>query len=203
MSIAVLETRVSPLLTDSEHSTTPEELLDMSDGVCFELVDGQLVERNMGMESSWVGGKLFRILGDFVEHKQLGWVFPADAGYKCFPEHPKKVRRPDVSFVSRDRFPNGLIPGGFTELAPDLAVEVVSPNDLYEKVLAKVAEYLGAGVKLIWVIDPKQWAAQVYRLDGTTTFVRSGGELSGEDVVPEFRCPLLQLVPPGNTVNTP
>ncbi len=196
MSIAVLEPPVPPLPFDPDPTPTPEELLEMSDGVGFELVDGQLVERNLSMESSWVGGELFRLLGNHCREKQLGFVFPADAGYECFPDSPKKIRRPDVSFVAHSRFPNGTIPVRFMKLAPDLAVEVVSPHDLYENVLAKVGEYLSVGVRLVWIIDPKQRAAQIYRLDGTTTFLRSGGELSGEDVVPEFRCPLKLLAPP-------
>ena len=68
---------------------TPEDLLDMADGKSYELVGGQLVERNMGAESSWMGGRLHARLDRFCEERGLGWAFPADNGYECFPHEPK------------------------------------------------------------------------------------------------------------------
>src|SRR6478752_2222034 len=101
---------------------SPEELLSMPDEKSYELIDGELVERNVSYYSSWVGGRLFQRLAEFVEGRDLGWVAPADAGFQCFPDSPRTVRRPDVSFIRRDRLPDGPPLEGWMTLAPDLAV---------------------------------------------------------------------------------
>ena len=108
---------------------TPEDLLAMPDGKSYELVDGQLVERNMGAESSWVGGQLLIRLGSYCEEHGLGWALPADNGFQCFAHDPGLVRKPDVSFVRYGRLPGEVLPKGWIKIPPDLAVEVVSPND--------------------------------------------------------------------------
>src|SRR5262249_43923127 len=141
--------------TIAEKTYTPEDLLSMPDRKNYELVDGHLVERNMSVLSSWVGGRLHRILDGFVEDHDLGWAWPADLGYECFPDAPGKIRKPDVSFIRKERLPEGPTSEGYVDIAPDLAVEVVSPNDLAYEVEAKVVEYLNAGVPLVWVIDPE------------------------------------------------
>ena len=74
------------------------------------------------------------------------------------------------------------------DLAPDLAVEVISPNDLASEVNEKIDEYLSAGVSLVWVIDPDSKTVSVYRKDGSTARLRESDELSGEDVIPGFSC---------------
>ncbi len=95
---------------------TPEDLLAMPDGKSYELVDGQLVERNMGAESSWVGGRLLSRLDRFCEEHGLGWALPTDNGFQCFPHQPKLVRRPDVSFVRYGRLPGGVLPAGWIKI---------------------------------------------------------------------------------------
>ena len=92
--------------TVAEQTYTPEDLLAMPDRKDYELVDGHLVERHMSQLSSWVAGRLFRLIDIFVDEHQLGWAWPADQGYVCFPDSPGKVRIPDVSFV-RKRPPAG------------------------------------------------------------------------------------------------
>ncbi|MFL5341821.1 MAG: Uma2 family endonuclease [Gemmataceae bacterium] len=174
---------------------TPEELLVMPDGDQFELVNGELVEKPMGWKSSRVGGHAFRLLGNFLEANPLGRAAPADASYQCFPDDPMKVRRPDASVVLFDRLPANLEPEGHCRVAPNLAVEVISPNDLYSEVKEKVDEYLLANVQLVWVIDPPSRSVEVYRADGTVSKIKADGELSGEDVLPGFRCPVAALFP--------
>ena len=102
------------------------------------------------------------------------------------------IRLPDVSFVAKGRLARDL--DGFGDVAPDLAVEVLSPNDSSRQVLDKVGEYLQAGVRLVWVIDPKHRTAAVHR---SLTDVRKLGpddSLDGEDVVPGFRCRLADVI---------
>jgi Uma2 family endonuclease len=181
---------------------TPEDLLALPNSVSYELVDGELVERNMGFESSFVGGILFRLLANHCAANGLGMVLPADASYQCFPDAPNKVRKPDVSFIASGRLPAGVLPRGHCRIAPDLAAEVVSPNDAFSEVETKVSEYLAAGVRLVWVIDPPTRVVLVYRPGGTGARLHNGDELSGEDVVSGFHCLIAELFPSPQTAGT-
>jgi Uma2 family endonuclease len=172
---------------------TPEDLLNMPDGDNYELVDGELVERNMGWNSSWVGGRLHYLLTAFCDANRLGLVAPADASYQCFPNSPNKVRKPDASFIRRERVPPKEEREGHCRIAPDLVAEVVSPKDTYSEVEEKVAEYLSAGVRIVWVIDPPTRTVRVHRANGTVTDLREADELDGEDVIPGFRCRVGEL----------
>jgi Uma2 family endonuclease len=175
---------------------TPEELLAMPDGEHYELVDGVPVERTMSLLSSRVEITLGRILDAHCVEKDLGWVFGPTCGYQCFPWKPGKVRRPDVSFIARDRLPTqDRWSEGYVIIPPDLAVEITSPTDEVYELEEKVEEYLRAGVRLIWVIHPEIRVVQVIRADRSGLRIASGGELSGEDVVPGFRCPVDALFP--------
>src|SRR2546423_11512315 len=86
---------------------TAEDLLRLPNSINFELVDGQLVERKMGFESSWIGGQLFLLLAAYCNAHRLGWAAPADASFQCFADDPDRVRKPDVSFIRLDRLPGG------------------------------------------------------------------------------------------------
>jgi Uma2 family endonuclease len=174
---------------------TPEDLLAMPDGEGYELVGGLLVERNMGAESSRVGTRLCSRLDRFSEDHGLGIVWGADNGYQCFPHDPGLVRRPDVSFVRSGRLPGDVAPKGWVKIPPDLAVEVVSPNDLVEALEEKLDDYRAVEVPLVWVIYPELRKVKVLRRDGSSSELREDDELSGEDVVPGFRCPVREILP--------
>jgi Uma2 family endonuclease len=167
---------------------TPDDLLRMPDGDRFELVDGHLVELHVSLLSSLVAANLLRQIGNYCETHSPAWIFGADCGVQCFPGHPRKVRKPDVSLVLRDRLPAEQLDAGFLTLPPDLAIEVVSPNDLAYEVEEKVEEYLGAGVRLVWVVYPSTRTIHIHRGDGSTAVARSPDELSGEDLLPGFCC---------------
>jgi Uma2 family endonuclease len=167
---------------------TPDDLLTLQDGENYELVGGELVERKMGAESSFVAGAIFAILWPFCQTHRLGWVLPEGTSYQCFPDDPRKVRRADVSFIAFGRLPEEKLPKGHIRIAPDLAVESVSPNDLAYEVDEKVEEFLAAGVKLVWVANPATRTVRVHRADGPGTMLRAGDEMTGEDVLPGFRC---------------
>ena len=179
----------------TETRYTPEDLLAMPDGKSYELVHGQLVERNMGAESSGVGGRLFLRLGQFCGEHGLGNAWPADNGFECFPHDPGLVRKPDVSFVRRGRLPGDVEPEGWVKIPPDLAVEVVSPNDRVYELEEKLDDYRKVRVPLVWVIYPKQRKAKVLRRDGPPSDLGEDDELSGEDVIPGFRCVLREILP--------
>jgi Uma2 family endonuclease len=136
---------------------------------------------------------LYTILNVYCKAHRSGRVVPADASYRCFPDDPDKVRKPGVSFICRGRLPGGKRPKGHCLIAPDLAAEVPSPNDSYSEVEEKVGEYRRAGVRLIWVIHPPTRTVRVHRLDGTVSDLTDADELSGEDVIPGFRCAVRDL----------
>ena len=175
---------------------TPEDLLALPDEKSYELVDGQLVERDMGAESSSVAGELYFRLKLHCRDRELGLAWPADNGYQCFPHDPDLVRRPDVSFVRRGRLPGDVAPKGWVKIPPDLAVEVVSPNDRVYALDAKLADYRKVRVPLVWVINPESRTVTVYRIDGSIRLLFEDDELSGEDIIPGFRCPVWEILPP-------
>lgn len=186
---------------------TPEDLLTMPDGKNFELVDGRLVERHrttpapqgeeyMGFLADQIAVRLLQRLANFCDEHPLGWVLmPSSGGFQGFPGSSRRVRKPDVAFVRYGRFPDEQLPPGNASLAPDLAAEVVSPNDTYEEVDEKIEEYLRAGVRLVWIISPKNHTIRIHRVNGSSQSLRENDALDGEDVVPGFRCPVPDLFP--------
>jgi Uma2 family endonuclease len=171
----------------------PDDLLQMPDGDSYELVDGRLVEKHMGAESDRIAVRLASKLDQHCSGQGFGFVFGSQTGYRCFPNRPRMVRKPDVSVVVRGRFSDEQIPKGDIFLAPDLVVESVSPNDTYEEIEVKVMEYLRAGVRLVWVISPEAKTVVVRRPDKTAAALDVTDTLSGESVIPGFSCPVADL----------
>jgi Uma2 family endonuclease len=85
-------------------------------------------------------------------------------------------------------------PRGYAELAPDLLAEILSPDDAPAEVLAKVADWLAAGTRLVWVVDPQRSEVRVYRRDGSLSVLGENDSLEGEDVLPGFSCPLSNVL---------
>lgn len=171
----------------------PDDLLHMPDGDRYELVNGVPVERKMGAQSDEIAIGLGALLLACVRARGLGRVYGSQTGYQCFPARPKHMRMPDTSFVATARLPGGKSPEGYFKVPPDLAVEVVSPNETYEEVQVKVMDYKSVKVPLIWVISPETRTVLIRRADGTCTEVDEAGELSGEDVIPGFTCKVAEL----------
>jgi Uma2 family endonuclease len=178
----------------------PEPVCDVDVPDGYEMVDGELVEVVMGAEAGYVAGQLISLLRTHCAANPVGWPFPSEVGYQLFSNRPKLVRKPDVSFVRLGRLPEETLPRGNIRFAPDLAVEVVSPNDLYYEVDTKVAEYRAAGVPLIWIISPPTRRVLIRR-GGTISEIGENDELSGEDVIPRFRCRVAELFQPPLGVN--
>ena len=103
--------------------------------------------------------------------------------------------RPDVSFIKKGRLPGDVSPKGWVRIRPDLAIEVVAPNDLVGELEEKLDDYRKARVPLVWVIYPEQRKARVLRLNGPVVDLTEDGGLSGEDIIPGFRCPLREILP--------
>jgi len=169
----------------AELTYTPEDLLLMGEaGKGFELVDGQLVEKNMGGFASCVAVQISHLLLVHGQALGLGWVFDSEGSYQCFPNDRRKVRKPDVSFIRRNRLPEERIPDGHITICPDLAVEVVSPNDTAYEVDTKVQEYLQAGFPLVWVVNPRVRMIHVYHADGTVERLLEDALLTAPELLP-------------------
>ncbi|HEX6944471.1 MAG TPA: Uma2 family endonuclease [Gemmatimonadaceae bacterium] len=169
---------------------TAEELLRLNlPNKRTELVRGQLVVREpAGYLHGNIAMRIGSVIHQHVEANSLGEVFAAETGF-TLARRPDTVRAPDVAFIRSARLPSPP-PRGFAELAPDLAVEVLSPDDRPGEVLEKVGDWLNAGALLVWVVDPRRRIARVYRADGSETHVDDEGSLEGEELLPGFRLSL-------------
>jgi Uma2 family endonuclease len=184
-----MTTTTGKLITAEEFARMP----DPPDGSRQELVRGMIETMPPpGALHGMCCWQVARHLGIFVEQRGLGRFFINDTGFVS--EHdPDTVRGPDVSFWSKDRLP--VVPEGYIEVPPDLAVEVVSPNDHHTRIQKKVREYLAKGVRLIWVVDPFDRSVTVYRSLKDLHILTETETLEGGDVVPGFSCRVADLFP--------
>ncbi|MBA4179325.1 MAG: hypothetical protein C0506_01940 [Anaerolinea sp.] len=188
-------------MTLAERLYTPEELLELEDGEAFELDDGVLREVPVGFKSEAAAITLIARLLVFLEKpgNGIGQLVPPGVGLQIFPGRPRRVPRADGGYISFGRLPRGGTPDGFLTVAPELLIESISPGDHMEYMNRKIAEYLSAGVSLVWVLFPLTRTAHIYRAEGTVTIIPSDGALDGEDVIPGFRCALADIMPPAET----
>ena len=185
------------MISETTHTAPPlvtaGELLQLSTVEHdYELVLGRLIVRpfSSGRHGVVTADLVYRV-GDFVRASALGMAF-AKAGF-WIRSDPDTVRAPDFAFVAADRA--SLIPrAGYARLAPDLVGEVVDHDDRPGEVLAKVADWIGTGTRIAWVIDPERHEAHIYRADGTLSVLGADGSLDGEDVLPGFTCPLREIL---------
>ncbi len=134
---------------------TPDELSAMDDNNNLELVNGIIEEKPVGAKSAAIGGKILIALSNRCDEASLGvGLYPADTEFQFFADDPDMIRKPDVAVILRERLPNGSSPVGRLRIAPDLAIEVISPNDVFSKVSDKIRLYLDNGVRMVWVVDP-------------------------------------------------
>ena len=181
------------MATVTKTQYTPEDLLEIDDRPMPELVDGELVERDMGQESDSIAALLIIFLGSFVLANKLGLVNGSQGSYQVFPDDPNKVRIPDVSFTRRERLPNARAAKGHGRIPPDLAIEVISPNDKAKDVNQKINDFLAAGIPLIWVVYPDSQTVTVFRRDGSAQKLKVGDFLDGETILPGFRLEVAAL----------
>ena len=131
------------------------------------------------------------LITTYVMQHRLGDVCGAETGF-VIERNPDTVRAPDVAYIAASRVPKPE-PRGFARIAPDLVVEVNSPDDRSGEVLEKVQMWLAAGVKLVWVVEPQPRSVQVYHPDGTGRVHNDQQQLDGGDVLPGFIVPVAQI----------
>lgn len=177
-------------MTIETRRTTAEELLHMlDDGFRYELVRGEL--RKMppaGSEHGVVAMDIGTSLNNHVKANRLGRVYAAGTGF-LLASDPDTVRAPDVAFVRRERAEEAGRVTGYWPGAPDLAVEVVSPNDTHAQVTEKALAWLEAGCRMVLVADPERRAVTVYRSRSEIHILTAGAG----DVVPGWKLPVAEL----------
>jgi Uma2 family endonuclease len=156
-----------------------------------ELVDGTLVEKGMGYKESLLAVAIIRLLETFVEARNLGLVTGADGMMRLFAE---LVRIPDVAYVSWERIPGGRVPAEpIPSLAPNLAVEALSPSNTPGEMERKRREYFQSGVELVWLVDPDPRTVDVYTSPDAFVHLIESDTLDGGSVLPGFSVPLRQI----------
>jgi Uma2 family endonuclease len=175
----------------TQRRMTADELLRLPDDSCrHELVAGEL--RTMspaGAEHGRVSAKVIASLSTYVESAGLGEVYSSETGF-VLQREPDTVRAPDAAFLARARLEAAGSVAGFWPGPPDLAVEVVSPSDLYTEVEEKVMAWLEHGTRMVIVLNPRRRTAAVHRPGAPVTVLGTGAVLDGGDVVPGWRLPL-------------
>jgi Uma2 family endonuclease len=156
-----------------------------------ELVDGVLVEKAKGFFEAWLAATLVQVIKNFVEEHDLGVVVGPDGIMRLAPG---PVRLPDVSFLSWEKFPNREIPREpIPDLAPDLAVEVISKGNTPAEMNRKCGEYFDAGVRLVWYLYPQTRTMDVFTQEARETPVSETESVDGAEVLPGFRLSLDEL----------
>jgi Uma2 family endonuclease len=167
------------LLTEDDLAALPD------DGFRHELQAGLLVaEPRPFLLHAQVQARVIQVLDAFVRPRALGQVL-GDGGF-LLARDPDTVRGPDVAFVTAERWRGIQDKSRFFPGAPDLAVEILSPSNRAGEMHAKVADYLAAGARLVWTVDPKRRSIVVHRTLLAPTRLGAGDVLEGGDVVPGF-----------------
>lgn len=163
--------------------TTADQLYALpDDGNRYELIEGVLSMMSpAGSEHGRVAGRIFLRLATHVEQHGLGETYAAETGFQI-AESPDTVRAPDAAFVSRERLEAIAPTQGYLPLAPDLVVEVVSPNDSFSSIEAKAADWLKAGCQVVLVADPGNVTIHVYESGAKIQLLRSGDRFSAGSI---------------------
>ena len=171
----------------NSESITLDEFLT-NDYESYEYVKGELVPMSIPtMEHGVISSKIVILLGNHVLQNQLGQVYTAETTFQI----GESGRKPDVAFVSQTRIPENARQA--SPIPPDLAIEVVSPSDKVYDVQEKALEYLDAGTRMVWVIEPIAQTVTVYRSPNDIKTLTVNDTLTGEDVVEGFQCTVSEV----------
>jgi len=170
---------------------TIDEFAEMPLEGIWELIDGEPIELSPAAgRSGWISGNVYRLLANHVRQSQVGWAFAPETGFVLFDDR-QTVRSPDAAVVLRNRLAE--LPDSFVPMAPDLAVEVLSPSDRMADALAKVAMYLQAGTSLVWLVNPVTRTVVVFRADMDPVTLAGSATLDGGEVLPDFSVPVAEI----------
>ena len=166
---------------------TAEDLLRLdSQGVKGELIRGEFYETmSAGLKHGEVSSNFVGELRNFARPRRLGRVVGTDTGV-LIERDPDTVREPDVMFISSERMPLTVRPDGYSEVIPDIVVEVKSPSDSRREVNDKARMWHSHGVPLVWAAYPETRTIDVHRADGSITTLRENDVLDGGEILPGF-----------------
>jgi Uma2 family endonuclease len=171
---------------------TEESLMALPDvGHKCELLSGRLYMTPCGSEHGGLSSLISAKLTLYVLEKRLGRVFDSSTGFWM---KSGNLRSPDVSFIAAPRL-KGLkrLPTGFFQGSPDLAVEILSPSDTFERVYERVVEYFENDTRLVWIVHPSEKTISICHQPGPDAVLRVGQTLDGESVVPGFSLPVGEI----------
>ncbi|MFN3423038.1 MAG: Uma2 family endonuclease, partial [Armatimonadota bacterium] len=168
---------------------TEEEFLRLpDDGRKYELVDGEAKEVLAGVRHDAIVMHIGFLMYPFA--RKVGVLAASSAGFRMVTGN---IRSPDVSLILRERLPEGKPPEGFMDGAPDLAIEVISPNEDWAELGRKLGEYFMSGAKEVWLVDPEKVTVTVYKSLTDVQVFHAEDEI-GTEVLPEFRCKVAELM---------
>jgi Uma2 family endonuclease len=179
--------------TPAPGTATEQDLLDIHqrERRLYELVDGVLVEKALGFLESSLTCDLIMLLGVFLDDHKLGFLAGPDGAVRL---SQRLVRIPDISFIAWKQLPSRERPrAAIADLAPALAVEVLSKENTEKEMARKVREYFLSGVQLVWLVDEKQRTVQVYTAPDQSVVLMEEETLDGGDVLPGLSLPLRQI----------
>jgi Uma2 family endonuclease len=175
------------LLTGEEFWHLGEERTEHAELVAGRIINGMPT----GHEHGDIEATIAALLLMFVRQAKLGKVMSGEVGLYT-QRNPDTVRAADVLFISNDRY-DRVVSGSFLDVAPELIVEILSPDDAWRTVDKKLREYFAAGVVLVWIVNPDSRTITAYR---SMTDVREFGEgdtLTGDEVLPGFAIPVAEI----------
>lgn len=181
--------------TTTATAVTVDDLEAMPDRDNYELIDGELVERTMNLVSNFVAGKIYRKFDEYFDGNPIGIAFTDGGGFTLRSPDHDQLRKPDAAVVMKSRFPGGRVPNSSFDGAPDIAVVVASPNDVYSKVDSKIQDYLAAGSQLVWLANPARRRIVAFRQDGTEIYHGPKEVITADPVLPGFRMTVGDVFP--------
>jgi Uma2 family endonuclease len=178
-------------LNIKEKEWTAEEFFQSPLSKNHELIKGELVETmSTGFIHGVVAQEISYYVLDFAKKNKLGLVTAAETGFIL---GEKTYRGADSAFISNESLKEHGYPQGFFPTAPDIAIEVVSPNNTSEEMMEKTNLYLQNGSRMVWIIYPQTRVITVYRKNNVVSLLRESDFLDGEDVLPNFRLSIAEL----------
>jgi Uma2 family endonuclease len=156
----------------------------------YEIVNGNVEEKDMaGARHGGVAGRLFIPLGGFIYAHRLGGIYTEATTFTIGANE----RMPDISFVSLERIPPDGEPQGKWTIAPDLAIEIISPTDAIDDATRKIREYFAAGVRQVWQVSTEFRTVTIYRSPRDITLLTEEDTLTCEELLPGFSLPLREV----------
>ena len=182
------------MTTTKRKLLTAEDLLELDGkGIKGELIRGVFCETvSTGIEHGEIAANFAGEVRTFIKPQRLGRVFTSDSGIRL-ERGPDTVREPDVGYISAEKLPLGIRITGYSEVAPDLVVEIVSPSDTVREMYDRACMWLRHGVRLVWVAYPDTRTVDVFRQDAATVTLSEDDVLDGGPVLPGFTLPVREV----------